>query len=120
MRKQETKKQEFNLQEAFALWRNESKGKSEYFKGLDLNKNKLIGFKVLKKKNEKEPDYRIYDLDAKGNINKEVASLWINKDKNDKNYLTGTTTDKEKLVGFFGDEHQEARPYIRAYFKDNE
>ena len=119
MKKQETKKQEFNLQEAFVLWMNESKNKSEYLKGFDLNKNKLLGFKVVAKKNEKEPDYRVYDLNDKGAINKEVASLWINKDKNGKNYLTGTTSEKEKLVAFFGNEHQEARPYIRAYFKED-
>ena len=81
-------------------------------------KGKVIGFFNTNKKNPKEPDIRIYVLDEKNNIGKEVASLWDSLSKQNVRYLTGITDEKEKLVGFYGNEHEEKRPFIRVYFEE--
>ncbi len=109
-------KQEVKLTEAFALWKNKSKAGKDYLSGYDLHKNKLVGFFNTNKKNPKEPDVRVYSVNAEGNQDKEVASLWDYISKNEKRYLTGTTDEKEKLVAFYG--KQEKAPYIKAYFKE--
>lgn len=116
--KKEEVKQEVKLAEAFALWKNTSKAGTEYLKGYDLHKNKLVGFFNGNKKNPKEPDVRVYSIDAEGNQEKEVASLWENISKNEKKYLTGSTDEKEKLVGFYSNK-DEKTPYIRVYFKED-
>lgn len=115
--KEEVKK-EFNLKEAFVLWKNESKSKpgTFYLAGYVNNeeKTKLVGFFNTDKKNPKEPDIRV-GIKQEDKI-VEVASLWTNIDKNEKKYLTGVTDEKEKLVGWFGQENQEMRPFIRCYY----
>ena len=114
---------EFTLEEAFVLWKNKSKAGNDYLKGHTSeacgNQN-IVGFFNTNKKNPKEPDVRIYLIDAEGNQDKEVADLWesISEGKGTR-YLTGTTEDKEKLVAFYGQDSQEKRPYIRAYFKED-
>lgn len=114
--KQETKK-EFKLEEAFALWVHKSKKGTEYLSGYDLHKNNLVAFYNSEKKNPKEPDVRVYKQVEEKNV--EVASLWVNVGNNDKKYLTGTTDEKEKLVGFFNKEEDSKKPYIRVYFKED-
>ena len=118
---QKTEKKEFDLKEAFVLWRNESKKTpgTYYLSGFVSNeeKTKLKGFFNTDKKNPKEADIRVY-TDVEGKL-VEVASLWTNLDKKEKKYLTGITDEKEKLVGWFGEENQEARPYIRCYYEKN-
>lgn len=114
-------KKEFNLKEAFVLWKNESKKTpgTYYLAGFVANdeKTKLKGFFNTNKKNPKEPDIRVYtEVDTKL---VEVASLWTNIDKNEKKYVTGTTDENEKLVGWFGQENQEMRPFIRCYYENN-
>lgn len=119
---QEVKK-EFNLTEAFVLWKHTSKGGSQYLTGntneVATEKMKLVGYFNSNKKNPKEPDIRIYSLDAEGKQEKEVASLWEYLSKNETRYLSGTTSDKERLIGFYGDTTKEERPYIRTYFKED-
>ena len=115
--KTEEKKQ---LEEAFVLWKNKAKSGLEYLSGKDLNDKKLVAFFNTKKENPKEPDIRIYNTDEKGSRKDEVAVLWENIDKKDEKYLTGSTTEKEKLVAWYGKENEEKRPYVRAYFQDNE
>ena len=119
----EATKKEFDLKEALVLWRKEGKN-GEYLTGfVSENKDmKLIAFFNTDKKNPKEPDIRVFESikQEDGTYKKsetEVASLWTNVDKNDKKYLTGSTNEKEKLVGWFGQEHQEMRPYVRVYFQ---
>lgn len=112
----EVAKQSVKLEEAFALWKNKSKAGNDYLSGVDLHKNKLVGYFNGKKKNPKEPDIRVYTL-VEGKQGQEVASLWTATSKNDKQFLTGLTSDKEKLVAFF--DGKEKHPYIRAYFKEN-
>lgn len=122
VKKEETKttekevKQEFTLQEAFVLWKNKAKSGNEYLKGHDLNKNNLVGFFNTNKKNPKEPDIRVYLVNAEGKQEKEVASLWDYTSKNGKQYLSGSTDEKEKIVAWYG--KKEKAPYIRAYFKE--
>lgn len=113
-------KQEFNLKEAFVLWKNESKNKTEYLRGFisDDKKVKITGFFNTNKKNPKEPDVRVYVMDNEGK-NIEIASLWESITKNNKRILTGSTNENEKLVAFYGKEHQEMRPYIRAYYRED-
>lgn len=117
--KKEEQKQEFTLQEAFVMWRNESKNGGFYLKGQTSDKKvKLVGFFNSKKKNPKEPDVRIYSVNAEGNQDLEVAALWeVISEKTGTRYLTGQTNDNEKLRGFYGKENQELRPYIRVYYK---
>ena len=114
----EVKKEKFDLQEAFVLWKNTSKSGKEYFKGFDLNKNIIVAFKNENKKNEKEADFRVYYCDEKGN-KEEVSAvgLWVTTSKAGNTYLSGVTNENEKIIAYFGDDSQEKRPYIRAYFK---
>lgn len=121
MKKEETKQEElrkekFNLQEAFVLWKNQSKTGNEYLKGKDLNNQKLVGYFNGTKKNPKEPDVRIYSVDSEGKQDKEVCSLWNYISTTGKSYLTGTTDEKEKIIAFYG--NKEKAPYIKAYFKE--
>lgn len=117
MEKTEEIKKEVKLEEAFALWKNQSKAGNDYLSGYNLHKEKLVAFFNTNKKNPKEPDVRVYAV-VDGKQDKEVASLWANVSKNEKQYLTGMTSDKEKLVAFF--DGKDKHPYIRAYFKEEE
>lgn len=113
-------KQEFNLKESFVLWKKKSKSGLEYLSGFTSGEEKvnLVGYFNTDKKNPKEPDIRVY-LSSDEKQKEEVASLWANVGKNDNKYLTGSTNENEKLVAFYGKEHQELRPYIRAYYKED-
>ena len=119
MRKKAEEKKEFNLDEAFALWLHTSKDKKEYLRGKDLNENKIVGFFNTNKRNEKEPDIELYQVDEKGNKGDKVVSLWENKSKEGRVYLSGTTNENEKIVAFYGDKTEEKRPYVKGYFKEN-
>ena len=113
------KKEEVVLTDAFALWLHKSKAGNEYLSGTcdeNIGNTRLVGYFNTMKKNPKEPDIRIYTLDGEGHQDKEIADLWENEGKNKVRYLTGTTDEKEKLVGFYGDKEEEKRPYIRVYF----
>lgn len=115
----EIKKEGNELTEAFALWLHKSKANNEYLSGLTTSENgnvRLVGYFNTNKKNPKEPDIRVYSLNDEGNQDIEVADLWENISKQETRYLSGSTNDKEKLVGFYGDKKEEKRPYIRAYF----
>lgn len=115
----EIKKGANELTEAFALWLHKSKADNEYLSGLTTAENgdaRLVGYFNTNKKNPKEPDIRVYSLNDEGNQDLEIADLWENVSKQDTRYLSGTTNDKEKLVGFYGDKKEEKRPYIRVYF----
>lgn len=119
-------KKGFDLKEAFVLWKNVSKAGKEYVSGF-VNEDetfRLIGYFNTDKKNPKEPDMRVYQSiknedGTYSKSEKEVASLWTNTDKNEKKYVTGTTDEHEKLVGWFGQENQEKRPFLRVYYEKN-
>ena len=112
----------FDLPESFVLWENTSKSGMKYLSGYTSEElqTKLVGFYNTNKKNPKEPDVRIYDIDADGNQGNEVCSLWENISKNETRYLTGTTNENEKIIAFYNKvEENPNRPYIRAYYKQN-
>ena len=129
MKKTETTKtvekgeeRKFDLTEAFVLWENTSKAGMKYLSGNtseELDSTKLVGFYNTNKKNPKEPDIRIYDIDSEGNQGNEVCCLWENISKNEKRYLTGTTNEQEKIIAFYNGEENTIRPKIRAYYKQN-
>lgn len=115
----EIKKGANELTEAFALWLHKSKANNEYLSGLTTFENgnvRLVGYFNTNKKNPKEPDIRVYSLNDEGNQDIEVADLWENISKQETRYLSGSTNDKEKLVGFYGDKKEDKKPYIRVYF----
>jgi len=118
MTKTETK-QNFTLVQAFAMWQREGK-KGTFLGGLDKDNNiGLIGFYNGNKKNPKEPDARIYVVDADGKKEKdECASLWLNVGKNGNQYLTGYYNEK-KVVGFINKNGDSKQPYIRVYYRED-
>lgn len=112
-------KKEFDLKEAFALWEHNAKSGTSYLTGT-VDDMKLIGFLNTNKKNEKEPDIRVYEL-INDEISKEaVASLWKNISKNGNYYLSGNDNENKKLVGFYNTNIIEFpnRPYIRVYYSE--
>ena len=114
--------EETKLEDAFVLWKHTSKNGLEYLSG-NTPKGKsdsisLVGFFNKNKKNLKEPDVRIYTLDAEGNQDKEVCSLWENTAKSGNKYLSGTTIEKDNIVAFYNEIDETTKiPYIRAYYK---
>lgn len=116
--KKEEVKQEVKLQEAFALWKNTSKTGTEYLKGKDFNGNTVVGFFNTNKKNPKEPDIRVYSVNAEGQNEKEIASLWDGESTKGTRYLSGSTDEKEKIVAFYNKNENVKQPHIRAYFKE--
>lgn len=122
--KNETKteeKEKFDLKECATLWLNTSKEGNVYYSGYDFNHNRVIGFNN-KKTNDKQPTIRIYGVDEEGKTTKEeIITLWATIFKTSgKSGLSGYTNEKENLIGFYGDEKDTKRPYIRIYFaKDN-
>lgn len=118
-KKTEIKKEEkekFDLQECFTLWLHKGKNGVKYLSGNTHDNNKLVGF-FNKKEKEEQPTVRIYDLKEDGSIGEEIITLWEHKSNQGNTYLSGVTNEKENIIGFYGDEHQEKRPYIRGYFK---
>lgn len=116
---EEVKKEEVKskLVEAFVLWKNKSKSGNDYLKGHAFNNDPVIAYFNTNKKNPKEPDVRVYSLDAEGKQDKEIASLWATVGKNEKPYLTGKDDEDAKLIAFY--DNQEKHPYIKAYFKED-
>lgn len=116
--KKEEKKEEFNLEEAFVLWKHEGKAGTSYLTGNTKEKVKLLGFFNTKKKNPKEPDVRIYLVDEEGKQRDEVCALWETESKNSHKYLSGSTED-DNIVAFYNDvDENDKLPYIRAYYKN--
>lgn len=114
-------KERTELVESFVLWIHKSKSGIEYLTGNlseKLGSTKLVGYFNTNKKNPKEPDIRVYTLDPEGNQDKEIASLWNQISKNDNQYLTGTSDEKERLVGFYNNDDKHNTPYIRVYFNN--
>lgn len=116
-------KKEWNLEEAFALWAKHSKDGSKYYEGIDCNGNKLIAFINSKKKNPKEPDIQVNEVIGEGNKGrklKQVAALWSKEAKNKNVYLSGNTTEKEYLVGWYNKHatKENMQPSIRVYFQE--
>jgi hypothetical protein len=108
------------LKDCATMWLHKSKAGNDFLKGHSADGSKLMGFFNSKKNNPKEPDIRIYMLDEEGKAEeKACCSLWqsVSETKGTK-YLTGSTNENEKVVGFYQNiEENEKRPYINVFFK---
>ena len=121
VKKEENKKEKFDLNECFTLWLNTSKEGNKYLTGYDFNKNRIIGFYNRKVK-DTQPVIRIYGLDDEGKTTQEeIITLWDTTFKTSgKTGLSGYTNEKEGIIAFYGDENDTKRPYIKGYFtKEN-
>lgn len=124
--KEEVKEEsKFNLEEAFTMWKNVTKTGKHILKGHDLHGNKLVGFFNTLKKNPKEPDIRIceinFDSEGKETTGKELCALWTYVAKSGKSYFTGTTDEKEMIVAFINEESEtdDKKPYLKGYFQED-
>ena len=111
-----TERKEFNLKEVFVLWKHKDETGTMYLSGYESKETgpyTLTGRYNTEKKNEKEPDIRVYVEDAK-----DYASLWINTSKDGNMYLSGTLKDGTRLVGFYTKELINNRPDIRVYYSE--
>ena len=111
-------KNKFNLEECCVMWKNTSKGGTEYLKGNDLiNNKKVVGF-INTDGNDKLPKIKIYNMDNEGNMKNELIVLWETKSKEGNLYLSGYTDEKENVIAFYGDGKNENTPFIKVYFKE--
>ena len=117
--KKETKKEEkFDLEECAVMWIQESKdGCYKYLSGKLPTGEKLVGF-YNNRTNDKQPLFRIYATNEDNKATDEVITLWETKSKTDKFYLSGETNEKEQVIGFYGNEKEPKKPYLRIYYKD--
>ena len=105
--------------QVFALWKRMSKEGKTYFTG-KYEEAEVRAFYNSKKQNPKEPDMRIYVLDANKNLSKdELSSLWCNVSKSGKKYLTGKLNGK-RVVGFINVNAtaENKQPYISLYWSE--
>lgn len=113
-KRQATKTMQFEMEQAFALWKKQSELGKPYFTGKGL-----VGFYNTMKKNPKEPDLRIYKVDNEGKASKEAyLSMWMQLSKDGKRkYLTGKLYGR-KVVGFINITANEEnnRPYLSVYY----
>lgn len=111
-------KKEFKLEQVFAMWKNQSKAGKTFFSGKHGDV-KLMGFYNTTKKNPKEPDIRVYELNQDGDLTDDVfISLWCNVTANGKKYLSGKLGDK-RVVGFINTNATEKQPYFSVYYSDD-
>ena len=113
-----------NLKELMSLWLHESKSGSKYLTGTaqdPTGKFKVVGFFNNSKRDEKDPSVRIYEEVENGSELKEVlVTLWEHTSKSGNAYLTGKDNEDNNVVGFYGKENEEKRPYIRIYTQEEE
>ena len=107
----------FDLKEAFVLWQKESKNKTFYLNGKDDEGNYLKGF-INNEKDSKKPKIKVYFQNEKGDINEEACVLWETTSRTGNIYLSGYTTDKQKIIAFYSNNKNSNIPYITAYYKD--
>lgn len=109
-----------NLEEVFALWENHKVNKV-YYTGKTAGEKpiRLVAFINDVKKNPNQPDLQVYEQVEKGKEKPQVASLWNNKSKAGKQYLSGEDNEKKKLVAFYNENTQNGKyPAIRVYYSD--
>lgn len=117
-KKEETKNEEkFDLEECCVMWLQESSTGRKYLSGKLPTGEKLVGF-YNNRTNDKQPIFRIYATDKDNKATDEVITLWETKSKTDKFYLSGETNEKEQVIGFYGNEKEPKKPYLRIYYKD--
>lgn len=109
-----------DLRELATLWNHESDNGVKYLSGTlseEFQFNKVIAFYNTTKKNEKEPDIRVYSVNDENKKEVEIISLWIQESKENKKYYSGLTNDKEKVIAFISNKDDIKVPYIKVYFK---
>lgn len=112
---------EFKLNQVFALWKNTSKEGKSYFSG-KYGEAQVTGFYNTKKQNPKEPDLRIYSVDADKKLSKEpILSLWCNVSKSGNKYLSGKLEGK-RVIGFINEKATADNkiPYISIYWSEDQ
>lgn len=114
----EVKEEKEMLKECLALWLHKSKEGKKFLSGKTYTDDKVIAF-FVNGKTENLPKVRVFALDDEGKATDEIVTLWEYEGKSGK-YLSGKTNENEKVVGFYGEENKEARPYIRVYFSISE
>ena len=105
------------MTQLLAMWKRKSKNNTTYFTGKTEGGDRLVGFFNGKKQNPKEPDVRIYLVDAEGKATKEeYCSLWVNaSEKTGNKYLTGKIKEV-RVVGFINKkEDDDKRPYFTVF-----
>lgn len=118
--KEKQEKEVKELKELAILWNHESENGIPYLSGNlseDLQYKKIIAFYNKTKKNEKEPDIRVYSLNDENKKELELISLWIQESKENKPYYSGLTNDKEKVIAFISTKDDIKVPYLKIYFK---
>ena len=112
---EKVERKEFNLKEVFVLWKHKDESGTMCLSGYESKEDgaSLTGRYNTEKKNEKEPDIRVFIEDAK-----DYASLWINNSKDGNMYLSGVTKDNKRLVGFYTKEVINNRPDIKVYYQE--
>lgn len=114
------KKQEFTMQDIFALWKKTSKKGDTYFEGKSKEGLYLRGFFNTNKKNPKEPDLRVYVSNKDRELSKEpIISMWCNVSKSGAKYLTGKLGDK-RVVAFIRKSDNDKAPYLTAYYSEDD
>ena len=102
------------------LWEHKAESDVIYLSGNlseELHYKKILAFYNYSKKNEKEPDVRVYLLDDDGKKDHEIISLWKQVSKQGANYYSGLTDEKENVVAFINTSEDIKQPKIRIYFK---
>lgn len=122
VKKEETKnvekKEKFDLPECLTVWKQSSKGGKLFLSGFTQDKLRVIGFiNETATEENKQPNIRIYAVNEDGSIGDQLVALWKTISNSKREYLTGSTNENEKLIGFYGDEHNEKIPYIKVYYK---
>lgn len=118
--KEKQEKEVKELKELAILWHHESENGVSYLSGNlseELQYKKIIAFFNKTKKNEKEPDIRVYSLNDENKKELELISLWIQESKENKPYYSGLTNDKEKVIAFISNKDDVKVPYLKIYFK---
>ena len=118
---EEKEVKEKTMKELCILWEHTTENGLTYLSGNlseDLNYQKVIAFYNKDKKNEKEPDVRVYSLDNENKKDTQIISLWEQTSKQNVIYLSGLTNDKENVVAFYNSNDDIKQPKIKVYFKD--
>ena len=110
------------LEEVFALWEVKKDDKVYYTGKTSGDKpTRIVAFINEVKKNPNQPDIQVYEQAEKGKEKPQIASLWENKSKAGKQYLSGQDNEKKKLVGFFNEETKDGKyPSIRVYYSNKQ
>ena len=124
-KKMETEEKEVKenlMKELCILWEHTTENDVTYLSGHlseDLKFQKVIAFYNKTKKNEKEPDVRVYSLDDENKTDTQIISLWDQTSKTGVKYLSGQTNEKENVVAFYNQNEAEKQPKIKIYLKES-